>query len=153
MPDRGTAYFLWEALSTLRCTSDAFINWREPRWLKARWCKLQIHTSNQILFSLAPHIWPYIRSTRTIMPMLTGSVRLTKDLSIGKKAKYVLLTMRTWNKKVLLFTCSQYQCWYWGFLFFLVFCFVSLIWIFQPEIFAADGSEIDRCSSISKNHI
>ena len=42
--------------------------------------------------------------------MLTGSVRLTKDLSIGKKAKYVLLTMRTWNKKVLLFTCSQYQC-------------------------------------------
>ena len=42
--------------------------------------------------------------------MLRGSARVTKDLSIGKKAKYVLLIMRPWNKKVLLFTCSQYQC-------------------------------------------
>ena len=31
--------------------------------------------------------------------MLRGSARVTKDLSIGKKAKYVLLIMRPWNKK------------------------------------------------------
>ena len=89
------------------------------------------------------------------MPMLRGSARVTKDLSIGKKAKYVLLIMRPWNKKFfsshvlnisvdieVFFVCL--------FVCFLVFHFVSLIWIFQPEIFAADESEIDRCSSISK---
>ena len=88
------------------------------------------------------------------MPMLRGSARVTKDLSIGKKAKYVLLIMRPWNKKFfsshVLNISVDIEGFCFCFCFFLVFRFVSLIWIFQPEIFAADESEIDRCSSISK---